>query len=108
MLQGMTEMLYTVPGSSEVTWNDAEPFNVELYTTIPIDALQEITLTLYLSGSHVICVFCIETVKDVLSTVVLIVGQFGEPVKYTKRNDINLQHRKYHCVLPCELPYRYE
>ena len=32
MLQGMTEMLYTVPGSSEVTMNDAVPFNVELCT----------------------------------------------------------------------------
>ena len=84
---------------------------MELYTTIPIDSLQEITLTLYHSGSHVICAFCIETVMDVLLTVELIVGQFGEPVKYTKRNDINLQHRKYHCVLTChmmcELPYRY-
>ena len=30
MLQGMTEMLYTVPGSSEVTMNDAVPFNVKL------------------------------------------------------------------------------
>ena len=124
MLQGMAEMLYTVPGSSEITWNDAGPLNVELYSTTPIDVLQEITLTLYRSGSHVRpCVFCIKTVKDVLLTVVLILGQFGEPVKYTKKNDRNLQHRKYHCspsslcsvqkygytLLPCqmmcELPY---
>ena len=54
---------------------------MELYTTTPIDSLQEITLTLYHSGSHIICIFCNETVKDVLLTVVLIVGQFGEPVK---------------------------
>ena len=30
MLHGVTVMLYTVSGSSEVTSNDAVPFNVEL------------------------------------------------------------------------------
>ena len=66
MLQGMTEMLCTVPGSSEVVWNDAEPCNV--YTLIPIGSLQERTLTLHHSSSHAICVFCIETVKDVATS----------------------------------------
>ena len=43
MLHGMTEMLYTVSGFSEITSNDVEPFSVELYTILAIDPLYEIT-----------------------------------------------------------------
>ena len=39
MLHGITEMLYTVSGSSEVTSNDVVSFSVELYTVIAIDPL---------------------------------------------------------------------
>ena len=39
MLHGMTEMLYTVSGSSGVTSNDVVSFSVELYATIAIDPL---------------------------------------------------------------------
>ena len=39
MLQGMTEMLYTVSGSSEAMLNDVEPFKVDLYTISFIDSL---------------------------------------------------------------------
>ena len=40
MLHGITEMLYTKSGSSEVTLNDAEPFSVELSTILAIDCLE--------------------------------------------------------------------
>ena len=39
MLHGMTVMLYTVSGSSEVTSNDALPFSVEWPTILAIDSL---------------------------------------------------------------------
>ena len=83
MLHGMTEMLYTVSGSSEVTSNDAVPFSVELPTILAIDSLLDTALTQYHSGSHVICDFCINPVKDIVLTVVRTVGQFGKPVKCT-------------------------
>ena len=39
MLHGVTEMLYTVPGSSGVTSNDAVSFSVELCTILANDLL---------------------------------------------------------------------
>ena len=39
MLHGVTVMLYTVSGSSEVTSNDLVSFSVELYTILDIDPL---------------------------------------------------------------------
>ena len=70
MLQGMTEMLYTVSGSSEVTLNDAGPFSVELYTITSIDPLYEITSTEHHSGNHFIGDFCIEAANDAALIVV--------------------------------------
>ena len=43
MLHGVTVMLYTVSGSSEVTSNDAVSFSVELHTILDIDPLLERT-----------------------------------------------------------------
>ena len=60
---------------------------MELHTILAIDPLSETALTQYHSGSHVICDFCIETVKDVVLTVVRTVGQLGEPVKCTGTTD---------------------
>ena len=70
MLHVVTVMLYTVLGSSEVTSNDVEPFNVELCTILAIDPLLEITSTQYHSGSHVTCNFCIETANVAVLIVV--------------------------------------
>ena len=92
MLHGMTEMLYTVSGSCEVTSNDVVSFGVEFPTILAIDSLLETALTQYDSGSHVICDFCIEPVKDVVLTVVRTVGQFGKPVKCTGTTEYNIFH----------------
>ena len=70
MLHGVTVMLCIVSGSSEVTSNDAAPFNVKLHTMLAIDPLSEITSTQYHSGSHVTCNFCIKTANDVVLIVV--------------------------------------
>ena len=57
---------------------------MELHTILAIDPLKETALTQYHSGSHIICDFCIETVKDVVLTVGRTVGQFGKPVQCTE------------------------
>ena len=92
MLHGVTVMLYTVSGSSEVTSNDVVSFSVELPTILAIDSLLGTALTQYHSGSHVICDFCIEPVKDIVLTVVRTVGQFGKPVKCTGTTEYNVFH----------------
>ena len=89
MLHGVTEMLYTVSGWIGVTSNDVEPFSVQLPTILVIDPLSKTALTQYHSGSHIICDFCIETVKDVVLTVVWTVGQLGKPVKCTGTTEID-------------------
>ena len=40
----------------------------------------------YHSGSHLSSDLCIETASDVVLTVVVTVGQFGEPVKGARDN----------------------